>query len=105
MEKMKTRCYYTDYVNHMIRFYITCPDVLDMRGKKRADIENWIAVQGVLHTLPEEDSVRVTDIYKTHYNLPMAVEMYCKKTGADIREVWVLLTKTAAAIAKRRGLS
>ena len=106
MEKqpMKTKCYYTDYVNHMIRFYLSCPETLKTDGKRRSDVENWIAVQGVLHNMPEPDRVRLEEVYKTHYNLPKAVEMYCLKTGAEKNEIWVLITKTAALIARRRGL-
>lgn len=102
--KLKTRCYYTEYVNHMIRFYITCPDSIKTDGKRRADIENWIAVQGVLHGLPDVEREKVLGIYKTHYNLPKAVDMYCEKTGEDKKQIWVFLTKVAALIARRRGL-
>ena len=102
--KLKTRCYYTEYVNHMVRFYITCPDSIKTDGKRRCDIENWIAVQGVLHSLPEETREKVLTVYRTHYNLPKAVEMYCRETGADEQQIWILITKVTALIARRRGL-
>lgn len=101
---MKTRYYYTEYVNHMVRFYITCPETLRMEGKKRSDIENWLAVQGVFHYLPDVDREKVQEIYKLHYHLPKAVEMYCAETGEDANKVWVLLARVSAQIAKRRGL-
>ena len=101
---IKTRCYYTEYVNHMMRFYITCPDALPMAGKLKADVDNWISVQTALHELTEQDKVRVMDIYKTHYNLPKAVDQYCERTGADKTAMWILLTKTASRIARLRGL-
>ena len=102
--KLKTRCYYTEYVNHMIRFYITCPDSIKTDGKRRADIENWIAVQSVFHSLPDDDKEKVRTIYKLHYNVPKAVDMYCEKIGADKHHTWVLLTKVVSLIARRRGL-
>ena len=103
--KFKTRCYYTDYVNHMVRFYLTCPDCLKMDSvKRKVDIENWIAVQGVLHSLTEENRNRIIEIYRLSYNVPEAVMMYCKKTGADEIAVWKLMTKTSSLIAKSRGL-
>ena len=102
--EFKTRCYYTEYVNHMIRFYLTCPESLRTDGKRRSDIENWIAVQGVFHALPDADREKVIAVYNTHFNLPKAVDMYCKSTGMPEHDVWVLLTKTAAQIARRRGL-
>lgn len=102
--KLKTRCYYTEYVNHMVRFYLSCPDNLMLEGKRRCDVENWIAVQGVLHGLSDGDRDKITQVYKTHYNLPTAVSDYCAKTGANERAIWVLLTKVSSQIAKRRGL-
>ncbi len=101
---LRTKCYYTEYVNHMIRFYITCPDSLRTGGKRRADIENWCAVQSVMYRLPDEDRERIVTIYKAHHNLPLAVERYCRETGTDERPVWMLLTKVASMIARRRGL-
>lgn len=101
---LKTKCYYTDYVNHMIRFYLTCPDSLDMVGKRKADVDNWIAVQAALHSLPEADREKILAVYRTHYNLPNAVRLYCQNTETDERTVWVLITKVLSQIAKRRGL-
>lgn len=102
--KIKTRCYYTEYVNHMIRFYITCPDTLKLNGKRKADMDNWIAVQAVLHGLSAENRQKVMDIYKLHFNLPKAVDMYCEQTGADKTATWIMLTKVLSLIARRRGL-
>ena len=104
VRKLKTRCYYTDYVNHMIRFYLTTPETLQMAGKRKADIENWIAVQDVWHKLGAEEKQILEDIYKAHYKVSEGVRMYCEKTGADPYKIWVLITKTSSAIAKRRLL-
>ena len=102
--KLKTRCYYTDYVNHAIRFYLSTPETLKMDGKRRADIENWCAVQAVFHCLKDEDREILNDVYRLHYRIGKAVEMYCAANNADERKVWILITKTSAAVAKRRGL-
>lgn len=104
VRKLKTRCYYTDYVNHAIRFYLSTPDSLDMAGKRKADMENWIAVQSVFHILKPDDKQVLTEIYKAHYRLPEGVRIYCERTGANERKVWIFVTKVVAAIAKRRGL-
>ena len=103
-KKLKTRCYYTDYVNHMVRFYLTTPDSLMTDGKRKADIDNWIAVQEVWHRLSDSDKQVLTEIYKAHFRLTEGVRMYCDKTGADPYKIWVLITKISATIAKRRGL-
>ena len=103
-KKLKTRCFYSDYVNHMVRFYLSTPETLRMEGKRKADIENWIAVQDVWHRLGTDDKNILEQIYRAHYRLPEGVRIYCEKTAADPYKIWVLVTKTGAAIAKRRGL-
>ena len=104
VRRMKTRCYYTDYVNHAIRFYLSTPEALQMEGKRKPDIDNWLAVQVVFRKLTDEQKQVLTEIYKLHYRLPEGVRMYCEKTGADENKIWVLVTKTSAMIAKSRGL-
>lgn len=104
VRKMKTRCYYTDYVNHAIRFYLSTPDSLLMEGKRKADIENWLAVQAVFHCLSDEQKQVLTEVFKLHYRLPEGVRMYCEKTGTDENKLWIMITKVCSAIAKRRGL-
>jgi hypothetical protein len=104
VRKMKTRCYYTDYTNHMIRFYLSTPEILLTSGKRKADLDNWIAVQSVFHFLPDDQKQVLAEVYKAHHKLPEGVRIYCEKTGADENRVWVLITKVNAAVAKRRGL-
>lgn len=104
-QKLKTRCYYTDYVNHCIRFFLTTPETLHMEGKRKADVDNWLAVQDIFRKLSPEDKQILTEVYKAHYRISDGVRIYCQKTGADEHTVWILLTKTCAAIAKRRGLT
>lgn len=113
VRKLKTRCYYTDYVNHAIRFYLSTPDTLSLEGKRKADMENWIAVQTVFHQLKQEDKQVLTEVYNAHYRLPEGVRIYCEKMCKGMNEkdkdlfekkTWILITKVVAAIAKRRGL-
>jgi len=104
VRKLKTRCYYTDYVNHAIRFYLSCPDSLQTAGKRKADIENWISVQTVFHFLTDTQRQILAEIYKLHHRLPEGVRMYCEKTGTDENQVWLLVTKVNASIARKRGL-
>ena len=104
VRKLKTRCYYTDFVNHMIRFYLSTPNTLKMDGKRKADIDNWLAVQDVWRKLDPDNKLILEMVYSLHYRLPEGVRIYCEKTGTDPHDVWVLVTKTGANIAKRRGL-
>lgn len=104
VQKLKTRCYYTDYINHAIRFYLSTPSTLKMEGKRHADIENWLAVQDVWRKLSDDDKLTLEMIYSLHYRVPEGVRIYCERTGAEPYKMWVLITKTCSAIAKRRGL-
>lgn len=104
VRKLKTRCYYTDYVNHIIRFYLSTPETLMMEGKRYADIQNWIAAQDVFRKLGAEDRKTLEEIFRLSYRVPDGVRLYCNKTGADEKRIWILITKTSSAIAKRRGL-
>ena len=103
-KQLKTRCYYTDYVNHAIRFYLSTPESLQLQGKRKADMENWVAVQSIWHLLDDDKKKVLEEVYRLHYRLPEGVRMYCEKTGTDPNKVWVLITKVNAAIAKRREL-
>ena len=104
VRRVKKRCYYSDYVNHAIRFYLSTPDALNVSGKRKADVQNWMAVQSVWYSLPEDDKQVLTAVYKRHYRLSEAVYLYCQETGTDEAGLWVLIAKTGAMIAKRRGL-
>ena len=104
-KQLKTRCYYTDYVNHAIRFYLSTPERLDMEGKRKADMENWIAVQSVWHFLKEDDRQVLTEVYRSHHRITEGVRIYCEKTGMDEQKLWNMITKVSAMIAKRRGLT
>ena len=101
---LKTRCYYTDFVNHCIKFYLSTPEALQMEGKKKADIDNWLAVQYVFRKISDAEKQVLAEVYRTHYRIADAVKMYCEKTGTDEDKVWILITKTSAAVAKSRGL-
>ena len=103
-KKLKTRCYYTDYVNHMIRFFLSTPERIDLQGKRKADVDNWLAVQAIWYRMPEQDKEVLKTIYALNRNVAEGVRIYCEQTGTDTRKTWILITKTCAAIAKRRGL-
>lgn len=100
----KTRTYYTGYVNHMIWFYLSTPESLRLEGKKSCDAENWIAVQGVFRRLKDDERAKLERIYRHSHNVPASVRAYCEETGEEERRVWVLITRTAALIARSRGL-
>lgn len=106
MTKLKVRCYYTDYVNHMIRFYLSTPNGINLQAREytTASINNWSAVQLVFHKLDPVDADLVRGVFKYGHYLPKAVDDYCKENGANQDDVWRVLTKVNAKIARVRGL-
>lgn len=107
----RTRYYYTDYVNHAVRFYLTTPETLnidrirkDGKPLSKADIDNWIAVQSIFHCLKENEKQVLMNIHTADFKLSEGVRIYCEKTGADKQETWLLIRKVYAAIARSRGL-
>lgn len=106
MTKLKVKCYYTDYVCHMIRFYLSTPDGINLQKRRytNASIANWIAVQMVFHRMEQTEAEMVKAVFECDHYLPKAVDAYCKKTGADADEVWRVLTKVNARIARAREL-
>lgn len=109
VRRLKTRCYYTDYVNHAIRFYLSCPDTLQTAGKRKADLLNWMAVQSVFYRLKDDDKAMLKEIYLGHYRVTEGVRMYCDKRGYEKgsneeNAIWIKITKVSAYIAKQRGL-
>ena len=107
VRKKNKRCYYSDYVNHAIRFYLSTPEGLKVEGKKKADVSNWMAVQSVFYSLPDADRELLTAVYNRHYRLSEAVRLYCLENKIDEKaegDLWTLIAKTGAVIARRRGL-
>ena len=109
VRRLKTRCYYTDYVNHAVRFYLSCPDTLNTAGKRKADLLNWMAVQSVFYRLKDDDKAMIKETFLAHHRLTEGVRMYCNKRGYEKGSkeeiaLWVRITKISAAIARQRGL-
>lgn len=104
--RMKTRCYYTDYVNHMIRFYLSTPNGLDLTKREytAASIKNWTSVQLVFSHMRDDEIEMFQKVYEKDHFLPKAVDAYCAETGAVNDDVWRKLTKVTAKIARVRGL-
>ena len=105
MSQNMTRNHYTDFVKHSIRFYITCPDQLDVAGHTAAEVNNWIAVQTVFADLEPEERRFVTDVYRRNkVDFVEAVRTCCKTHEMSENDAWKLLSSVVARIARVRGL-
>ena len=100
----RTKFYFTDYVNHAIRFYLSSPDKIPVSGKSSASLKNWVAAQSVLYRLKPEELEIVKVIFDSKKQIPGQVTAYCQQTGADEMEMWNLVTGVVFRVAKARGL-
>lgn len=97
--------HYVSYVEHMIRFYITCPDRLTIEGHTNAEVNNWMAVQAVWADLEPEEQRLLTDIYRRKTMVFRDAVKLCATThNVTEGEAWKLLDRVRKRIARMRGL-
>lgn len=100
-------CYY-EYVAHMVRFFLTTPEQIQVREHTKADLRNWLAVDRIWSVL--DDTNR--EIIKTmcaakkddKENLRDRVLDLTKRVRKTEGEIWLLYRQITHEIAKVRGL-
>ena len=103
-DQRRTKFYFTEYVNHAIRFYLSTPERVPVEGKSSASLQNWMAAQSVIYRLPEKDQEVIRAVFAKQRAVPESVDTYCQETGADKAEVWNLVVRTVYRVARVRGL-
>lgn len=99
------RRYWNEYVNHMIRHYVSTPAEISVQGATTVDVTNWLCVQEIISALPAKDADIVMSIYGARMPFTEAVDRYCHDhPDTSPTEIWVVITKTGDRIARRRGL-
>lgn len=106
MSKPNSRCCYTEYVEHMIRFFLAYPAPLRLDGHTAVDANNWIAVQSVFCDLDDKERDLLTDLYTCKITpFREAVAAVCEKRSINPGEAWNLVAVTQRKIARVRGLA
>jgi len=101
----KGRTCYTEYVAHMIRFYIASPESIDVQGHTQAEVKNWMAVQAVFADMDPEDQRLLTDIFRRKsLQFPDAVRVCAIVHERKENDAWKLIAMTNTKIARMRGL-
>ena len=97
--------YYTTYVNHAIRFFLTTPESLTVKEHTTPDVNNWLAVQAVWCDLKPEEQDILRDLYG-YRNRPFAdcVKQASVNRNMPLGEVWKLVLAVTYRIARARGL-
>lgn len=114
-EARTPRNHYTDFVTHVIRFFITCPDGFMVKSdpdmsreearKQKVNYSNWQAVQDVWCGLEPEEQRLLTDVYRRKtMPFPEAVKVCAKVHGVSESDAWKLITRVNSMIARARGL-
>ena len=100
----RTKFYFTDYVNHAIRFYLSTPEKCPVNGKTAASLNNWMAAQSVIYKMPDEEKGILKAVFASKKAVPVNVDTFCQETGTDKEKVWDLVVKTVYKVARVRGL-
>ena len=96
--------YYSQYVNHMLRFYARYCDKNLKSFKKPADMKNWFTVKRVLDKLSEKDKNIIIEVYRRRDTLADNIYEVSKELGIDQNVIWTMLNKVTKKIAQEREL-
>ena len=96
--------FYSQYVNHMLRFYARYCDKNLESFKKSTDMKNWLAVKTVLDKLPEKDKNVIIEVYRRRDTLADNIYEVSKELGIDQDVIWIMLNKVTKKIAREREL-
>lgn len=96
-----SRCFYSDYVNHCLRFYARHPKP---EFKSEADKLNWSACETAIKSFAPGDREMLLTIYREGDTIPDNVYQMSKSRGIKQDGIWKLIGELERKVAKRRGL-
>ena len=95
------KSYYSDFVNHCLRFYCRYPDITDC---DQADRANWSAAMKAVTALPTAQQPIITEVYSSKLTMNEAVCRAARVHGATLDEVWQMVKAVERKTAELRGL-
>ena len=95
------RTFYSDYVNHCLRFYARHPKT---NFHSTADKENWIACDNALKGFTDSERDMLLTIYREGDTIADNVYQMAKDKGIRQDSIWKLVNELERKVAKRRGL-
>ena len=103
-EDQKLKSYFTDYVNHILRFYVRRIDG-DTLFRSEPDKLNYIAADRVMKKLDSRKREMIRYVYLQYSSNVLQNVRYISRTrGYDEKELWLLISDVTKKIAKERGL-
>lgn len=95
------RTFYSDYVQHCVRFYVKYPEPDFLND---ADRENWAACEKALKSFSKWARYILTEVYSSDDTLVDNVYRTSMQMGVKRDKVWRLIHKLERKIAEERGL-
>lgn len=96
-----SRAFYSDYVNHCLRFYARHPNP---KFKSDTDRSNWEACDSALKRFSESDRELLMEIFREGDTIPDNVFHMAKTQCVKQETIWKLVSELERKVAKRRGL-
>lgn len=95
------RVFYSEYVNHCLRFYARHPKP---QFHSAADKNNWLACEKALESFTNSEREMLLTIYREGDTIADNVYQMAKTKGIKQDSVWKLVNELERKVAKRRGL-
>lgn len=103
--KSRTQRPYTQYVNHMVRFFLSREESLELgENTTGVDAINWTAVQGVFKDLPDEHKKAIRFLFAKDTDIVEQVKHWASLNALELDDVWTMLYRFSKKVAKARGL-
>lgn len=94
--------YYTDFVTHVMRFYIKRDDSATFRNK--CDELNYNACKLALNDFSADEVGIITSIYESGCDMNTSVIITSKRKRVRPKAIWSLISKFERKVAENRGL-
>lgn len=101
---MNYKKHYSDYVGHMVRFFLKHKEGIQVQETSKAEVKNWVSVQTVWNFTPEEIRVLLERMYISKDPYDVTIERYASETGKNINFLWRCYKEFSEQVASIRGL-
>lgn len=99
------RKYYTEYVRHCLRFYVTTMDIgTAPHFNSEVDKNNWVACYQAVKNYSPENLEIIKEIYSPGDTIPDKIYNLAKNLGVSQTPISTMLDKLERDVAKKRGL-
>jgi len=99
------KCFYAEYVNHMLRFFCRYPKIAPDDIMTDADRKNWHVCKTVFDNIESQNADIIRELYVSRdVNFNNAGAQLAVKYGMPEKHIWRLVRTVREQIARERGL-